>query len=119
LRARDLLRIGEMVLACGVWDGKHVVSREWLEASFVPVMDVDEGRKYGRLWYIGEGTTPALTVGAHKWVGGFGNGGQRLFVMPDAKLAAAMFFGAYNQPDQWIAPLRIWREIVLANLNPG
>ncbi len=108
LRAPDLLRIGEMVLAGGIWDGKRVVSREWLDASFVPVMGVDEGRKYGRLWYIGD-----------KWVAGFGNGGQRLFVMQDAKLAAAMYFGAYNQPDQWIAPIRIWREIVLANLGPG
>lgn len=118
LRARDLLRIGEMTLAGGTWDGKRVVSRDWLDASFVPAMDVDEGRKYGRLWYIGEGTTPAL-IGAHKWVGGFGNGGQRLFVMPDEKLAAAMFFGSYNQPDQWIAPHRIWRQIVLANLQEG
>ena len=47
---------------------------------------------------------------------GSGNGGQRLFVMPVTDLAAALFFGAYNRPDQWVAPIRIWRETVLANL---
>ena len=118
LRPRDLLRIGEMVLAGGVWDGRQIVSRAWLDASFTPAIGTDQGVQYGRLWYIGEGATPALPH-THRWIAGFGNGGQRLFVLPDAELAAAMFFGAYDRPDQWVAPIRIWREIVLANLQGG
>jgi CubicO group peptidase (beta-lactamase class C family) len=47
---------------------------------------------------------------------GFGNGGQRLWVMPDAGLAVAVLSGNYNAPDQSMTPLRVWREIVLANL---
>ena len=115
LRPRDLLRIGKVVLAGGVCDGARIVSRAWLNASFTPAIGTDQGVQYGRLWYIGEGTTPALP-GPHRWVAGFGNGGQRLFLMPDAQLAAVMFFGAYDRPDQWVTPIRIWREIVLANL---
>ena len=53
--------------------------------------------------------------GSKRWIGCFGNGGQRLWLMPDAGLACVIFAGAYDQPDNWITPTRLWREIVLAN----
>jgi hypothetical protein len=50
-------------------------------------------------------------------MGGIGNGGQLLWLMPDAKLAAVVFSGNYDVPDHWVTPTRIWREIVVANLR--
>ena len=91
------------------------MSRAWLDASFKPVIDTARACTTAVSGGIGEATTPVLP-GAHRWIAGIGNGGQRLYLMPDADLAAVMFFGAYNGPDEWIAPTRIWREIVLANL---
>jgi CubicO group peptidase (beta-lactamase class C family) len=116
LRSHDLLTIGRMVLAGGEWFGTRIVSRAWLDASFQPVADTGEGLQYGRLWWIGEAMTPVLS-GVRRWIAGIGNGGQRLFLMQDADLAAVVFCGAYNAPDDWITPIRIWREIVLANLK--
>ncbi len=115
LRPRDLLRIGTLVLANGQWDDRTMVSRIWLDASFKPAIPMGDGLDYGRLWYLGEGVTPALS-GPRRWIGAFGNGGQRLWLMPDAGLAVAILCGDYNTPDQRTTPLRIWREIVLANL---
>ncbi len=54
LRPRDLLRIGQMVLAGGEWNGRRIVSRAWLDTSFTPAIDTDQGVRYGRLWYIGD-----------------------------------------------------------------
>jgi CubicO group peptidase (beta-lactamase class C family) len=116
LRPHDLLTIGRMVLAGGEWNGTRVVSRAWLGASFQPVADTNEGLKYGRLWWIGE-STPPIRPGASRWIAAIGNGGQRLFLMPDAGVATVVFCGAYNAPDDWITPIRIWQEIVLANLK--
>ena len=115
LRPRDLLRIGDLVLAGGIWKGQRVVSRAWLDASFAPAVTTDRGLGYGRLWYIGEDPTSALP-GKHRWLAGIGNGGQRLYLMPDAELATVVLCGAYNRPDQSQAPSRIWREIILENL---
>jgi CubicO group peptidase (beta-lactamase class C family) len=115
LRPRDLLRIGEMVLGGGVSNGRQIVSRAWLDASFAPAVDIGRGLRYGRLWYIGEDATSALH-GKHRWLAGIGNGGQRLFLMPDAELATVVLCGAYNRPDQSLAPDRIWHEMVLGNL---
>ncbi|HUB49127.1 MAG TPA: serine hydrolase domain-containing protein [Acetobacteraceae bacterium] len=119
LRPRDLLRIGTLVLADGQWHGRQIVSRAWLEASFRPVIATTgrlTGVEYGRLWYLGEATAPGLP-GPHRWMAGFGNGGQRLWLMPDAGLAVAIFCGNYNKPDQGMTPLRVWNEIVLGNLR--
>jgi CubicO group peptidase (beta-lactamase class C family) len=116
LRPRDLLRIGALVLANGRWDDRQIVSRAWLDASFQVATPIGDGRDYGRLWYLGTMATPAL-AGPRRWIAGFGNGGQRLWLMPDAKLAVVIHCGNYNTPDQWVAPVRIWREIVLANLR--
>jgi CubicO group peptidase (beta-lactamase class C family) len=120
LRPRDLLRIGTLVLAQGQWGEQRIVSRRWLDASFKPVIATGGGNlagiDYGRLWYLGRGTTPAL-AGPRRWMAAIGNGGQRLWLMPDAGLAVAICCGNYNAPDQSVTPVRIWRDIVLANLQ--
>ncbi len=110
LRPRDLLRIGQMVLAGGEWNGNRIVSRAWLDASFAPAIDTDQGVRYGRLWYIGD-------TDSRRWIAGFGNGGQRLYAMPEADLVCVVFCGAYNRSDQAATPSRIWRELVLPKLT--
>ncbi len=117
LRPRDLLRIGALVLARGKRGNRQIVSEAWLDAAFKPAIKTSfDGVEYGRLWYSGETQVPAL-AGPRRWLAGFGNGGQRLFVLPDADLAVVVMTGNYDKPDSWMAPLRIWREIVLANLK--
>ncbi len=113
MRPRDLLRLGQMVVAGGVWQGRQVVPRAWIEASTERATQTEDGLGYGRLFFLGEAPVRGRPA---PWSAGFGNGGQRLWLMPKAELVVVGFSGAYNQPDSWITPLRIWREIVLANL---
>jgi CubicO group peptidase (beta-lactamase class C family) len=116
LRPRDLLRIGEMILGNGEWGGQRIVSAGWLQDSFRPAISTGDGIDYGRLWWLGEAPVPALG-GPQNWIGGFGNGGQRLWMMPATGIAMVVMSGNYNKPDAWVWPTRIWREIVLANLK--
>lgn len=116
LTGRDLFRIGTMALNNGVWDGRQVVPASWLEESFKPHISTGDGLDYGYLWFMGEAPTPALS-GEQRWIGGFGNGGQRLFLLPGADLVSVIFSGRYNAWDNWITPMRIWREIMLTNLE--
>lgn len=114
LRPRDLLRIGALLIDRGEWRGRRIVSRGWLEASFAPAIPTGDGLEYGRLWFLGDAATPS---GTRRWMAGFGNGGQRLWLMPDIGLVAVIFSGNYNAPDAWVTPNRVWREILLANLD--
>jgi CubicO group peptidase (beta-lactamase class C family) len=116
LTARDLLRLGELLLARGRHDGRALVPEAWIDTAFAPAATVEPGLDYGYGWFLGAATVPALGPAPWRWAGGFGNGGQRLFVLPEAGVTAAIFSGAYNAPDAWVTPTRIWREIVLANL---
>jgi len=118
LTPRDLARIGQMIVAGGKSEDRTVVPADWLEASFRPAAVVDDGRRYGYQWYVGELARPGKTgtVGA-KWVGAFGLGGQRLFVFPDLDFVLAVTAGNYATEDQWRAPISILREVFLAGLT--
>jgi CubicO group peptidase (beta-lactamase class C family) len=116
LRPHDLLRIGALVLARGDWHGRRIVSQAWLDAAFEPAVAAEDGLHYGRLWFLGQAMTPALP-GPQRWMAGFGNGGQRLWLMPSIGLAVVIFAGKYDAPDAWVTPVRIWREIILPHLS--
>ena len=89
LTGRGLLRIGELVLDKGEVDGHRIVSSTWLEDSLKPRVATGDGLHYGRLWFVGEAPAPAFGD-SRPWFAGFGNGGQRLWLSPEADIAAVI-----------------------------
>jgi CubicO group peptidase (beta-lactamase class C family) len=116
LRPRDLLRIGELMLAQGWWGDRQIVPREWIARVTEPVIPTGDGLDYGRHWFLGEAMVPAAPERPQPWIGAFGNGGQRLWIMPSMNLCAVILAGNYDTSDGWVFPTRVWREIILANL---
>jgi CubicO group peptidase (beta-lactamase class C family) len=117
LSTRSLLRIGALLTDRGLFAGKRIVSEAWLDASWQKRVRVRNGPEhYGYLWYLGDAPVGAL-VGRRPTIGAYGNGGQRLFLMPELGLACVTYCGRYDQPEEWLTPDRVWREIVLANLE--
>ena len=95
-----------------------MVPASWLEASFRPAVAVDEDTRYGWHWRLGEAAVPARSGRRlEPWVGAFGSGGQRLYVVPGLELVVAITAGNYNQPDLRPMPLKLWRDIVLPSLT--
>ncbi len=105
LTASGLARIGACVMA----GGEGVVPAAWLATCLHPRVPVDAEIDYGWQWYRYNGS-----AGGSPWVGGFGNGGQRLIVMPATGLVVVIFCGNYNQPSQRTVPLKVFRDFVLA-----
>ncbi|MEV8632425.1 serine hydrolase [Streptosporangium sp. NPDC051023] len=95
LTPRDLARIGHYVLESG---------DPWLARMLRPYVAIADDFHYGYQWYLGTG-----------WFGGFGNGGQRLYVRPDLDLVVAVTAGQYNLPDQ-STPTVVLDEVVLPAL---
>jgi CubicO group peptidase (beta-lactamase class C family) len=97
MRPPDLLRVGQMVLANGAWQGKQIVPADWLKRSTTPAVTIEGARRYGWHWYLGE-----LPVGTPRnvepTVSAIGWGGQRLFLVPALDLAVAMNAGNYRLP---------------------
>lgn len=93
LRAPDLARIGQLVLQEGAWNGRTVVPKEWLAASFAPRAEAFAGVQYGYQWYTARPYGRAVTMA-------IGLGGQRLVVMPSLDVAYVIFMGNYRRADQ-------------------
>lgn len=116
LTARDVLRIGQLMLAKGSWEGRQVVPVAWVEACMTPAASIGEGRRYSRQWYLSEQIVPAAER-TLPMVSANGNGGQRLFILPSLDLVVATSAGNYNRSGQSIAPNLVLQQIVLTNLK--
>jgi CubicO group peptidase (beta-lactamase class C family) len=118
---RDLARIGMMMAGGGAVDGKQIVPAPWLERCTAQIVSVDELRHYGYQWYSGDfafGKPAGWAPGRlERWWGGFGEGGQRLYVLPGLKLVVAITAGNYLAEDQWIPSTRVMREVVLPSIQ--
>jgi len=81
LRDADLAKIGYLYLNSGIWDGKRIVSQEWVKESLTPYIDAGEGYKYGYKWWLyGRPDTKSYAWTCR------GFGGQGLKVFPEEKL---------------------------------
>jgi CubicO group peptidase (beta-lactamase class C family) len=99
LLPRDMLKLGELVLHDGDWQGRRLVSAEWIKTMTTPVVEIDRSRRYGYHWYLGDVTPPGGSQ-PRRWIGGIGWGGQRLFVLPDLDLVVAINCGNYDKGPQ-------------------
>jgi CubicO group peptidase (beta-lactamase class C family) len=106
LAPRDLARLGELVLTEGVWHGQRIVPAGWIRAMLQPRLPTSWGGQYGYQWYI-------ESIAGHRLIAGMGNGGQRLFVLPDLDLTVAITAGNYDHPDQWQTPRTVLERVIL------
>jgi CubicO group peptidase (beta-lactamase class C family) len=97
LLPRDLLKIGQLMLAGGAWDGRPLVPRDWLKRAITPMVAIEDGRRYGYHWYLAASPAGASQQW-QRWVGGIGWGGQRLYVFPELDLVVAQNCGNYDKP---------------------
>jgi CubicO group peptidase (beta-lactamase class C family) len=101
MRARDLAKIGSLVLHDGVWDNQRIVSSEWIQLSIQRhVMESIEGARgiygYGFQWWPGRSNS----IPTYKIIAGFGLGGQQLLVVPELHLVVTVFAGNYDRHGQ-------------------
>lgn len=93
---RDLLKIGQLVLAGGAWNGRQIVPSDWMKRVTTPAIAIERGYSYGYHWYVGAmiaGTPPR----PHHWWGGIGWGGQCVSVLPTLDLVLAINCGNHSQ----------------------
>jgi len=118
MRPRDLARIGVMVAQGGLSQGQQVVPAAWLAATFQGHAEIPDGRRYGYHWYLGRVPIDDGAGGMRReeTVSAMGNGGQRLFLVPQLDLVVAITAGNYDHPEQWRPPLAVLRDVLLPAL---
>lgn len=92
LSLRQMAKIGYLYLNDGCWDGKQVVSADWVRQSTRAWSNPGEknGERYGFMWWL-------RNVAGHRAFMAIGYGGQYIVVVPDLDLVVAM--AADTPPD--------------------
>jgi len=116
LHPRDMAKIGQLVLAGGRWNGRQVVSRDWIETSTAPKIRARsngfDGR-YGYLWWLGSSRAKGREV---QWVGALGRGGQSIRIVPDLDLVVVVTAGYYQDysPRAGEVQYGVFRDVLAA-----
>src|SRR5262249_15351171 len=121
MRPRDLLKIGQLYLNGGGWNGRRIVSRAWGEQSTAAIEPINEQtpgldrRSFshfylhgacGYAWHRNGLRAGARTVECYAATG---NGGQLLIVVPEYDLAVVITGGNYSQGGIWLP----WRDDIV------
>ena len=90
---RDFAKMAQLMLNEGRWNGKQILSREWVRQSGAPLRNLGTTQQYGYLWNSQELDYRGRKVRA---VFAGGNGGQVSMAIPDLDLVIAFTGGNYG-----------------------
>ena len=114
LTSRDLLKIAQLYLDGGEWQGKRIVSEAWVRSSTQPHARIDEATEYGYLWWLksfksGEKSYPAFFM--------TGNGGNKVVAIPALDMAVVITSTNYNTHGMHEQTDKILTDYVLAAIK--
>jgi CubicO group peptidase (beta-lactamase class C family) len=111
LRPRDLAKLGQLMLADGVWNGRQVLPKGWASESTQPRIGTDGLYYFSYQWWLGRSFVRGRS---YQWTAGLGYGGQALYVQPDLGLVVSITSGHYNDRQlQWIIPQAIFNRVIM------
>jgi len=115
LRPRDALKLGQLYLSRGRWNGRRLVSPAWVDASTRRHAQFDDGHGYGYGWHLHE-----VTAGARRYreYAAEGNGGQFVIVLPELDLTVMIAAGNYGDFSTWYRFLDLVPEFILPAVVP-
>ncbi len=98
LRPRDFIKLGQLFLQGGVWRGRRVISKDWVEQATVHHTRLNNGNSDGYNWWLRE-----MRVGeqSYRTYGAGGNGGQTVTVIPELDLVVMFTGGNYGDRRTW------------------
>jgi CubicO group peptidase (beta-lactamase class C family) len=115
LQSRDLVKIGQLYLNGGTWNGSRIVSERWVKTSMQPHVRIDEQTEYGYLWWLkgfkaGEKSYPAFFMS--------GNGGNKVAVFPSLDMVVVLTSTNYNTRGMHEQTEKLLADYILASLAP-
>jgi CubicO group peptidase (beta-lactamase class C family) len=89
---RDLMKLAQMHMNGGTWNGRRIVSEEWARRATSPLQTIGK-RGYGYFWWVDPRPYKGRTV--QTWMAG-GNGSQIAMAVPELDLVIGFWGGNYS-----------------------
>jgi CubicO group peptidase (beta-lactamase class C family) len=109
---RDLLKLAQLMVNDGRWEGRPILSPEWVQKSGAALRDLTPTQTYGYFWNSVE--YPYRGRKLHAYFAG-GNGGQIFMGIPELQLVIGFTGGNYADP----VLFRAQREFVPQDILPA
>lgn len=110
LRPRDFLKLGQLYLSGGTWNGKRVISREWIARSTTRHSEFTPDHGYGYAWHLHEMKAGGRVF--HEYAAE-GNGGQFVIVVPQLDLVVGIAAGNYGDFRTWYKLQNLVRDDII------
>jgi len=112
LRSLDLAKFGQLYKDKGRWNGKQILTAEWVKATLSPQIQISETDNafYGYLFW-----NKTYTVGGKKYEAFYcsGNGGNKVFIFKDLPLTIVITSTAFGKPYAHLQVDKIMEEFIL------
>lgn len=95
LRSLDYAKYGQLYKNQGIWNGKQILSKEWITNSFSHQMTISEDEYYGYLFWNKTYNVNGVNYEVYY---SSGNGGNRIFIFKDFPIVVVITSTAYNTP---------------------
>lgn len=98
MRPRDMLKLGQLYLAGGVWNGHRVIDSRWVDLSTTRHAEFAPDHGYGYAWHL---HTMQAGGRSYREYAAEGNGGQFIIVLPELDLTVVITAGNYGDIKTW------------------
>lgn len=119
MRPRDMAKLGRLVLDRGRWRERQVVPEAWIAESLRPHISTGDAfppdpalpNAYGYQWWAGRIAWRGRDLA---WNTALGNGGQRIYVVPELDLTVVITAGSYGKHEIGRTVAHIFAGVVAA-----
>jgi len=115
LLPRDFMKLGQLMLNGGTWNGRRILTPEWCRAAATPRYEL-AGIHYGYLWWVIDYPYKDRTVRGF-FAGG--NGGQVVIDIPELDLVIAFYGGNYGDRATYIPQREYAPKFILPAVDAG
>jgi CubicO group peptidase (beta-lactamase class C family) len=111
LTSRDMLKLAQLYLDGGVWQGRRIVGEAWVKASTTPHAQIDDQTEYGYLWWL-----KSFKSGGKSYPAYFmsGNGGNKVLVFPELNMCVVITSTNYGTPGMHEQTEELLTDYILA-----
>lgn len=96
LRSLDYAKYGQLYKNQGIWNGKQILSKEWITKSLSHQITISEDEYYGYLFWNKTYNVNGVNYEVYY---SSGNGGNRIFIFKDLLIVMVITSTAYNTPN--------------------
>ncbi len=114
--SRDLLKLAQLNLNGGSWNGRRILPEAWVKDSIAPHAEIDDHTRYGYLWWLRSFTDKSGRKLAAFYMNG--NGGNKVAVFPELDLAVVITSTNYNTRGMHEQTDRLLTDFILPSVAP-